>query len=247
MLDMGRPVLDQPRSMAQVGSQRHDLALRAEGSAQQADAVQALQPLAILDVALASRHVLHMPGIHDEDLQAAGLQDLIHRDPVHPRRLHDHRVHPAGYQVIGQRVQVRGEGVKPAHRLGGPVGCDRHPDLGTPDVQSRGLGVDDLQTFPGANCRLVTTHGYTSEKWNTRSLQTRSGPIIVNCLAGSASSPSAATSDRITPDQNQSQKRAVTHQVGHGLSLSGDRAHYTSRMPVSCRAHAVRIGMAVSE
>ena len=46
---------------------------------------------------------------------------------------------------------------------------------------------------------------------------------MVVCLAGSAFSLDAATIDHITPDQNQTRKRAATHQGEHGLSLSGDQ------------------------
>ena len=97
------------------------LAVRAPRRAQQPQAHELLQPLAVLHVALAPGHVLHLPRIDQPDLQAALLQHLVHRDPVHARRLQRHRVHAARDQPVGQRVQVVGHRAELAHRLLGRV------------------------------------------------------------------------------------------------------------------------------
>ena len=72
--------------------------------------------------------------------------------------------------------------------------------------------------------------------------QTRSGPIMVVCLAGSALSPNAATILHITPDQNQTQKRAVTLQGGHGL-IGRSLKHRTNALVIMlCQQRAGESG-----
>jgi hypothetical protein len=50
--------------------------------------VQLLQPLSVVDVGLAARNVLDVARVHEEYLEAAGLEDLEDRDPVHSCRFH---------------------------------------------------------------------------------------------------------------------------------------------------------------
>ena len=55
-----------------------DVAVRTPSRAQEPQAHQFLQPLAVLDVALAPGNVLHLPRVNQPDLQAALLLSLIH-------------------------------------------------------------------------------------------------------------------------------------------------------------------------
>ena len=101
--------------------------------------MQALDPLAILDVALASRHVPDMPRVHQIHLQTPRLQNFEHRHPIHAGRFHCHGAHPAGDQPIGQRMQVGRECGKTAHRRIGSVGGHTRPNLTGSNVQTGGI------------------------------------------------------------------------------------------------------------
>ena len=74
--------------MPQIGAQRDDGVGRPKTPAQQADNVQVAQPLTIRHIALAAGDILHVPRIHEEHLEAARLEDLEDRDPVHARGFH---------------------------------------------------------------------------------------------------------------------------------------------------------------
>src|SRR6266852_4517247 len=76
-----------------------------------------LQPLAVLDVALASAYVVHVAGVDQHYLNAARLEDLVDRDPVDPGRFERHGLDPALHQPLGQALKVGGEGAEFTHRL----------------------------------------------------------------------------------------------------------------------------------
>ena len=65
--------LDQAVAMAQEGPHGTHRLRRAEGGAEQADGVEILEPLAVLDIGFPSRDVLDMPRVDQADLQAARL------------------------------------------------------------------------------------------------------------------------------------------------------------------------------
>ena len=73
---------DHLRAVARQVTQLPDLLGRHEAGPQQPDAQQGGQPLGILDVGLAARHVLDVLGVDQHDFQAGGLQDVEDRLPV---------------------------------------------------------------------------------------------------------------------------------------------------------------------
>jgi hypothetical protein len=77
-----------------VHTQRGNVACGAEAGAQQAARVQTLQPLRVVDVALATGDGLAFASVGQHDRQATVLKDLVHRDPVHAGRLHCHGLDP---------------------------------------------------------------------------------------------------------------------------------------------------------
>ncbi len=95
VLDVRRRQLHKPLALAQIRAQRRDLALGKEAGAQETELMQALQPLGIADVGLATRHVLGVARVDQNHLEAWLLQDLEHRNPVDPGRLHGDRLDPA--------------------------------------------------------------------------------------------------------------------------------------------------------
>ena len=76
-----------------------------------------LQPLAVLHVALATRHVLHLPCIDQPDRQPALFQHFVDRYPVNTRRFERDRVDSAREQPVGHRVQVVGHRAEFPNRL----------------------------------------------------------------------------------------------------------------------------------
>ena len=58
--------------MPQVGTHREDLGRRSKTAPEQADAVQVAQPLTVGHIALAPWYVFDVPGIDEQDPQAAG-------------------------------------------------------------------------------------------------------------------------------------------------------------------------------
>jgi hypothetical protein len=91
------------RALAHQGAQRAHRVTGAERAAQQAVAHELLQPLAVEHVGLAPRHVLHMPRVDQQHGEAACVEQLERRDPVHAGGLHRHRVDAALDQPVGQR------------------------------------------------------------------------------------------------------------------------------------------------
>ena len=104
--------------------------------------MQVLQPLAVLHIALASGHVLDVAGVDEVDLEAAVLQDLEKRDPVDPGGLHRHGGDAAGFEPVGQGLEILGEGAEVAHRvLRVTIIGHRHVMDGGPEVDAGGIGV----------------------------------------------------------------------------------------------------------
>ena len=62
-LDVRGGTLHQGLAVAQIGAEHDDVGGRPEAGRQQPHAVQFLQPLAVHDIALAARDVLHMPRV----------------------------------------------------------------------------------------------------------------------------------------------------------------------------------------
>ncbi|SAL07413.1 hypothetical protein AWB78_08572 [Caballeronia calidae] len=111
-----------------------DLVIRPPGGPQQP---QAHEPLAILHVALAPRHILHLPCVDQPDCQPTLLQHLIHRNPEYAGQFQGDRVDPAREQPVGHRVQVIGHRAEfPNGLISGPVG-HRDPVTRTAHINAR--------------------------------------------------------------------------------------------------------------
>ena len=81
--------------------------------------------------------MLGVPGVDQQNLEAALLQDLEHRNPV--GRLHGDRLDPALLEPIRQTMEIIGEGAERADRLRGAIRSNRrdmhlrpHVDGGRP-------------------------------------------------------------------------------------------------------------------
>src|SRR5713101_7101752 len=84
MLDMLPGMGEQHRALAEITAQHTDLVSRTEGAREQTEGMQALNPLAVMPIALGSAFdLLHLLRIDQEDFEAAGFEELKERDLRH--------------------------------------------------------------------------------------------------------------------------------------------------------------------
>ena len=145
VLDMVRGVTDKVRPVPPVRPQDAYLIVGAKGAGEEAIGVEALEPLAVGDVALSSGHVLHMAGIHELYLESVLFEDLEGRDPVDPRRLHGDRSDSAFFQPPRHSVEVGREAAEGPYRVLVPVVRHSHPMFFRTDVDARSIIVDDRE------------------------------------------------------------------------------------------------------
>src|ERR1700756_280146 len=101
--------------MALEAAQPADHVLGPERGAQYPPAVELLKPLAILHVALASRHVAHMTCIDQVDFDAGSFKLLVERYPVNARRLHRRGGDATGFQPLDQDIQPLSKSTEAAY------------------------------------------------------------------------------------------------------------------------------------
>ena len=157
-----------------------------------------------------------MTRVHQQHGEAARLQQLEQRDPVHARGFHRDGVHAASLEPIGQGIEVSRKARKLAHRLivtirrhGHEVGC-------ATDVGAGGVGVSDRQRrgpgLPGrgGDIAIVQGHGVLHHSFRNaalhrvrrlaHSLKRDTGPAAANRRADS---PMSMTSPRTTLTRGQ--------------------------------------------
>jgi hypothetical protein len=99
---------------------------RTEAGTQETDRVEILKPLTIGDIGLPPWNVFHMLGVDQIYFEAARLQNLIDRDPIHAGGFHSDRMNAALLKPVGQRIQISCECGETAHGLRVATGanCD---------------------------------------------------------------------------------------------------------------------------
>ena len=103
------------------------------------------QPCGIADIGLASRHVLGVTRIDQNDLKPALLENLVGRDPIDPGGFHRDTGHAARFEPVRQIMQVLRECAERTHRHVSAGRVHRsHVHLGS-DVDGGGPDVDRLQ------------------------------------------------------------------------------------------------------
>lgn len=125
-LNVGPRTFDERLAMTEIGAEGDDGIGRPKTPAQEAHAVQLADPLTIRDIAFSPGHVLEVPRVHQQHLESAGLQDLVHRDPVDAGRFHRHAPYATGAEPVCQAQQIAREGRKRSHRRRVAIG--RHGD-----------------------------------------------------------------------------------------------------------------------
>ena len=89
-------------ALAPVRPHDANLGGRVKRVAEQAVGVELQQPLALLHVALAPGEILGVPRVHQIDLKAPSVEDLVQRNPVDAGRLHRDGGHAALLQPVRQ-------------------------------------------------------------------------------------------------------------------------------------------------
>ena len=140
-----RSGLDQVVAMTQQGAHRTDLVSGSERGPQQTHRVQVAQPLAVGHVGLTSGYRVHVTRVDQHHVEAMGLQDLEHRDPVDPGRLHRHRGYLAFLEPVGQGVQVASKGGKVPDRVRVAIRAHRRVHRRGAHVQACGVRMDGIR------------------------------------------------------------------------------------------------------
>ena len=92
-LDAGADGAHVVAALAPVRPHDANLGGRVKRVAEQTVGVQLQQPLAFLDVTLAPGQVLRVSRVDQIDVEAAGVQNFVERDPIDTGRLHGDRRH----------------------------------------------------------------------------------------------------------------------------------------------------------
>jgi hypothetical protein len=118
--------LDEAFSVAPQRANRANHSWGTEAGPQQPHGVQILNPLAIGDFTLSAGNVLEVVRIDQEDLAAAGLQNLVHRNPIDACGLHRHGANAAALQPTRKFVEISGKCRVAAHWFWIAIGgnCD---------------------------------------------------------------------------------------------------------------------------
>jgi hypothetical protein len=127
-----RLALHQLAAVAQQLAQLPQRPGRHEALGDQAVPNQISDPLGILHIGLAPRHVADVPGVPDDQLEMP-LENGVDRAPVDARALHPDVRHARFQQPVPQRFEVPHHGAKRPHLLrrlrpGRPDGTPRPPD-----------------------------------------------------------------------------------------------------------------------
>ncbi len=134
------------RALAEGTAQHTHLVGRPERPGQQAEGMEALDPLAVLHVTCGSAlALLHVRRIDEEDREATRLQERKEREPRDSGRCEGDGGAPTGGQPGGAGVQVGGIGAKTAHRLRVITGWNRHKVGCGPDINASGMPVGSCQ------------------------------------------------------------------------------------------------------
>ena len=122
--------LDQRGPMSEIPAQGDDAVGGTEAPAQQPEDVQVPEPFAVGHIALPAREILNMARIDEDHLEAARVEDLEDRNPIHPGGFHRHVGDAAGGQPVGQPLEVAGEGREGLDRRGVAIRRDGDEVLG---------------------------------------------------------------------------------------------------------------------
>jgi hypothetical protein len=106
--------------------------------------MEQLEPLAVAEVGLASRHMVQQSRVHEQDFDPLRFEQFVDRDPVHVRALHGHGLDVLVGQPGGEFLQLESRGAEHPG-VGGAVGSG-----GTADPMLRAAHVDTGNLRPNS-------------------------------------------------------------------------------------------------
>ena len=120
-------VLDEHFSLSNIAAQCDHGVRWTERRRQHAEKMKFLKPLAVDHIRLATRHVLDVARVDQNDLEATTFEDLEEWNPIDAGRFHRHGCDPTRRKPVRQREQIFGERREVTDRLRITVG--RHCDI----------------------------------------------------------------------------------------------------------------------
>src|SRR5579859_360039 len=174
--------------------------------------MQILQPLAIGDVGLSARHILHMLRIDKADLKSSCFENLVHRIPIDTRGLHRYGTNPALFKPIREDVEIPRERWETPHRLWISVSSDGHVQLAGPYIDAGRVRMQYQQSVASSLALLghLLLRGCRSD---ARGAETEQTPNRDRCREPA----SVITRLYATPDPRFSAGLHTEHQCRRGL------------------------------
>src|SRR5579872_3118217 len=109
--------------------------------------MEVLNPLAVLDVGLLTRHILNVLRVNQAHFNLALLQNLKKRNPVNASGLHRDRLNLALLKPVSQLFQIGRERVKATNWIRVAFGWNCDENLGCAYVDPSGIGLHYWQTY----------------------------------------------------------------------------------------------------
>ena len=103
--------------------------------------MQLLKPLAVDHVRLATRYILYMPCVDENHFEAAPLEDLKQRDPVHAGGFHRNRGDAACSQPVGECEEILSERAEVANRMRVAISRYRYVVTAAADIDTGCIGM----------------------------------------------------------------------------------------------------------
>jgi hypothetical protein len=141
-------ILAQSITQAQVAAHHAHLGFWTKRASQHSEGVEFLQPLAVVDVSLASWDVLGMAGVDQANLKSVSLQHLKERNPVNSGRFHGDGLDLASPEPVAQSDQIASKHPEAANRIFIPILRHGHPMRIGSHIDSGSVEVHLLQQSP---------------------------------------------------------------------------------------------------
>ena len=93
-----------------------------------------------------------MAGVDEQDLEAAGFEDVGDRDPVDPGGFHGDARHAAGDEPVGEAFEVGGKRPEGLDGRGVPIRRDGHEVLRGGAVDARDIDLDPFEHRGRTTC-----------------------------------------------------------------------------------------------
>jgi hypothetical protein len=87
-----------------------------------------------------------VPGVDQIDLEPAGVEDVVERQPIHAGRLQRDGGHPTLLEPIGEPMEIGRKTLKSTHGMRIAVGPDGDVMDAVADVNARGVRMDEVES-----------------------------------------------------------------------------------------------------